>query len=99
MLDRWYHDSAWADAAEGLGYKPGAVVSGRLLYDSDADRYQVIDQAGDVLHPGLHCGQCFAVLLPDGWTDSRIEYGADGWYLVGTPFVGRLDNVQVKGVL
>lgn len=72
------------------------MIEGRLVYDAAADRYQVVDAAGEVQHPGLHCGECFAVQLPTGWEDTRIEYGADGWWLDGTPFRGRLDNLFVR---
>ena len=31
---------------------------------------------------GLHCGQCFDVMVGGRWKPTRIEYAAD-WYLVG----------------
>lgn len=72
------------------------MIAGRLVYDAGTDRYQIADEAGEIQHPGLHCGECFAVLLPEGWTDTRIELDGDGWYLVGTPLRGRLDNLFVR---
>ena len=66
------------------------------MYDTAAGRYQIVDGAGEVQHPGLHCGECFSVRLLDGWQDTRIEYGRDGWWLDGTPFRGVLENLYVR---
>lgn len=72
------------------------MIEGRLVYDERQDRYQIVDAAGEVQHLGLHCGECLAVLTPDGWQDTRAEYDSRGWYLVGMPFVGTLDNLFVR---
>ena len=65
------------------------MIEGRLVYAAGQDRYQIVDAAGEVQHPGLHCGECLAVMLPDGWTETRAEFDSRGWYLVGTGLTGQ----------
>lgn len=48
---------------------------GRLEYDQKRDRYLIVDEISGEELAELHCGHAFGVLLPDGWTDTRIEYG------------------------
>lgn len=72
------------------------MVEGRLVYDGGQDRYQIVDAAGEVQHLGLHCGECLAVLTPDGWQDTRAEYDSRGWFLVGTGLAGNLSNLFVR---
>ena len=68
-------------------FENGAKRS-RLIYNDDADRYEL---DGD----GLHCGDCIEVLLPDGWTATRVEYewNTHNWCLVG------LTGVQLDGLI
>ena len=77
------------------------VELGRLLWNSEELRFGVV-RAGskywrDWIVPGLHCGACFEVMLPDGtWQQTRLEYSDSlrglgeysRWYLVGTSFSG-----------
>lgn len=51
------------------------MIDGRLEYDQERDRYLVVDDVSGEELAELHCGHGLSVLLPDGWTDTRIEYG------------------------
>lgn len=54
----------------------------QLIYNEETDRYEMNGY-------GLHCGDCFEVLVFNGltnsaeWIETRIESNAEGWYLVG----------------
>lgn len=55
----------------------------QLIYNENTDRYELDGE-------GLHCGDCFEVLVVNGlsgkpeWIDTRIEYNNNhGWYLIG----------------
>lgn len=54
----------------------------QLTYNEETDRYELDGY-------GLHCGDCFEVLVWNGltnmaeWIATRIENNKDGWYLVG----------------
>ena len=48
-----------------------------LSYNREIDRYCIGTQ-------DLHCGDCFEVKNGEKWESVRIEYGAKGWYLIGT---------------
>lgn len=54
---------------------------GTLIYDHRADRMDIRFDSADS-YGGLHCGECFEVLVGKHWTPTRIEMG-EGWYLVG----------------
>jgi len=54
-----------------------------LRYNYEEDRVGVWDgNVDDWYISGLHCGMCFWV-RHGSWEPVRIEYGRDGWYLVG----------------
>ncbi|MFR5253067.1 MAG: DUF5348 domain-containing protein [Butyricicoccus sp.] len=59
----------------GRPYEQGA-----LIFDEQTDRYDIRDLAG--YYGGLHCGECFDVMIGGKWQPTRIEM-ADSWYLVG----------------
>ena len=67
---------------------------GNLFYDEETGRYDI--RFGlESFYGGLHCGECFEVLVKkDTWEPVRIEMG-DGWYLVGLPGI-RLDGLTVR---
>lgn len=54
----------------------------QITYNEDTDRYEIDGY-------GLHCGDCFEVLVFNGltnkaeWVETRIEGNNEGWYLVG----------------
>ncbi|MDD6588528.1 MAG: DUF5348 domain-containing protein, partial [Anaerobutyricum hallii] len=46
---------------------------------------------------GFHCGEGLEVLVDDKWVRTRMEMNpAREWYLVGTPYCGDLEYVQVR---
>lgn len=57
--------------------------TGNLFYDAERGRYDI--RFGlESFYGGLHCGDCFEVLVGDKWTPTRIEMGNDEhWYMVG----------------
>ena len=61
---------------------------GVLIYDDVIGRMDIrfgpLDYYG-----GLHCGECFDVMIGGKWKPTRIEMAAD-WYLVGI----RTDDLQ-----
>lgn len=59
------------------------MIQGRLGYNSDNGRYGILSM--DLWEDdGLHCGECFEVLIDGEWKADRIEYSHDTeeWYLV-----------------
>ena len=59
-----------------------------LVYDRATDRYDIRFDL-DRYYGGLHCGECFDVMVGGKWKPTRIEMAAD-WYLVGI----RTDDLQ-----
>ena len=57
------------------------MKQGALIFDERIDRYDIRFDLADY-YGGLHCGQCFDVMVGGRWKPTRIEYAAD-WYLVG----------------
>ena len=64
------------------------MKQGTLVYDHATDRYDIRFDL-DRYYGGLHCGECFDVMVRGKWKPTRIEMAAD-WYLVGI----RTDNLQ-----
>lgn len=57
------------------------MKQGILIYDSQTDRMDI--RFGNTeTYGGLHCGDCFEVLIGKKWEPTRIEM-ADHWYLIG----------------
>jgi hypothetical protein len=57
------------------------MESGKLIYNAEIDRLDMLFKDGDLLG-GFHCGDCIDVKLKDKWISTRIEYD-NGWYLCG----------------
>ncbi len=57
------------------------MKQGTLIYDESIGRYDIRFGLEDY-YGGLHCGECFDVLMGKKWEPTRIEMG-DDWYLVG----------------
>jgi len=57
------------------------MKQGELIYDENSGRYDIRFSLTDY-YGGLHCGECFDVLVNGKWKPTRIEMGGD-WYLVG----------------
>ena len=54
---------------------------GILIYDYESERYDIRFDLEEY-YGGLHCGECFDVLINGAWVSTRIEMYED-WYLVG----------------
>jgi hypothetical protein len=57
------------------------MKQGALIYSEKMDRYDIRFSLTDY-YGGLHCGECFDVMVNGTWKPTRIEKGKD-WYLVG----------------
>ena len=57
------------------------MKQGALIFDERTACYDIRFDLADY-YGGLHCGQCFDVMVGGRWKPTRIEYAAD-WYLVG----------------
>lgn len=57
------------------------MKQGALIFDEQTDRYDIRFDLADY-YGGLHCGECFDVVIGGKWRPTRIEM-ADRWYLVG----------------
>ena len=68
---------------------------GTLRFNPDTERWGVLS-GGEWICDGLHCGDHLSALVGGQWVRTRIEMGEQGWYLVGTPYCGALDHVQVE---
>jgi len=66
------------------------VKQGVLFYDELSKRYD-FEYSIEKYYDGLHCGECFEVLLNGNWIHTRIELDND-WYLVG------LKNISISGL-
>lgn len=69
------------------------MKQGTLVYDLATDRYDIRFDLG-CYYGGLHCGECFDVLIDGEWKPTRIEM-ADDWYLVGIR-TGDLQEMRVR---
>lgn len=70
---------------------------GALIHDLDTNRYDIRFSLNEY-YGGLHCGECFEVLIEDGsYVPVRIEYsyGFNKWCLIGLNDV-RLDGLKVR---
>ena len=67
---------------------------GYLVWESDQERYAIMCQ-GEKYRIGVKCGETLTVNVAGQWVDSRIDTDGGEWYLVGTPYRGNLQNVQV----
>jgi len=67
---------------------------GILVYDFQQERIDI--RFGlEEYYGGLHCGECFDVLVNDRWEPTRIEKGED-WYLVGIDRNIGLQGLKVR---
>lgn len=55
---------------------------GVLVYGEQQDRIDIRFGLKEY-YGGLHCGECFEVMIGDEWKPTRIENNSNGWYLVG----------------
>lgn len=59
------------------------MKQGALIFDEQTDRYDIRFDLTDY-YGGLHCGECFDVMISGKWKPTRIEMGMQqNWYLVG----------------
>ena len=64
------------------------MKQGTLVYDRVTERYDIRFDLNRY-YGGLHCGECFNVMVGGEWKPTRIEM-SDEWYLVGI----RTDDLQ-----
>lgn len=58
---------------------------GSLVFDAASGRYDIRFSL-ETYYGGLHCGECFEVLVKEVWVPVRIEMNMEQqWYLVGLP--------------
>ena len=57
------------------------MKQGALIFDKQTYRYDIRFDLSDY-YGGLHCGECFDVMIGGKWKPTRIEMG-ENWYLVG----------------
>jgi len=69
------------------------MKQGALIYDQGSGRYDIRFGLTDY-YGGLHCGECFEVLVNGRWKATRIEMG-DNWYLVGIK-ISSLSGLRVR---
>ena len=50
------------------------MKQGTLIFDERTDRYDIRFDLADC-YGGLHCRQCFDVMVGGRWKPTRIEYG------------------------
>ena len=72
------------------------MKQGRLGHNRSNGRYGLL--SSDLwIDTGFHCREGLEVLLDDEWVQTRMEMNlAREWYLVGTPYCGDLEYVQVR---
>lgn len=59
-----------------------AQKQGALIFDVQTDRYDIRFDLADY-YGGLHCGECFDVMIGGKWKPTRIEMSFEQeWYLV-----------------
>ena len=81
-------ESASPDSAAQLTKGVSTMKQGTLVFDMESGRYDIRFDLSSY-YGGLHCGECFDVMVGGKWKPTRIEMAAD-WYLVGI----RTDNLQ-----
>lgn len=71
------------------------MKQGALIFDETTDRYDIRFDLADY-HGGLHCGECFDVMIGGKWKPTRIEMNpSQEWYLVGIR-AGDLNGLRVR---
>ena len=53
------------------------MKQGALVFDEHTDRYDIRFDLNDY-YGGLHCGECFDVMVGGKWKPTRIELG-ESW--------------------
>lgn len=73
-------------------------TTGKLSYNSENERFGVLDSLDLWKDNGLHCGQTFDVLIDNQWVHDRIEMHSDKtWYLVESKLQGeQLEGLKVR---
>lgn len=98
-------DDRWVEEMEAERKAKNAVMTkGYLWYNTEEQRYGVIDASDCWAIEGLHCGACMEILIDeddDKWEPVRLEYNnsahelSRGWYLVGHSS-DDLDGLRVR---
>lgn len=72
------------------------MKTGTMFYNESNDRMDICFSDGST-HGGLHCGECFDVMIDGEYVPTRIEMGKD-WFLVeiGLRGVDALSGLKVR---
>lgn len=71
------------------------MKQGALIFDETTDRYDIRFDLADY-YGGLHCGDCFDMMIGGKWKPTRIEMNMEQeWYLVGVR-AGDLNGLRVR---
>lgn len=71
------------------------MKQGALIFDKTTDRHNIRFDLADY-YGGLHCGECFDVMIGGKWKPTRIEMNMEQeWYLVGVR-TGNLNGLRVR---
>jgi hypothetical protein len=73
------------------------MKTGKLFYNPANDRLGINFEDG-TRDDGLHCGTPLQALTIGGaWIDTRVEFAAEDWYLVGLFWPGTIpDGLTVR---
>lgn len=75
----------------------GEKKIGWLSYNCENERMGILDKMDLWDDDGLHCGECFEVLINDEWIADRIELSGGEWYLVYSKLKGnQLEGLKVR---
>ena len=71
--------------------------NGVLCYNNNNDRYGILGYDGWC---DIHCGDALDIKIKNKWITTTMEmiWGPSGgqWYLVDTPFRGRLPEIEAR---
>lgn len=73
--------------------------TGILGYNNDEKRVGILNSMDLWENTGLHCGECFEVLINNKWVSDRIEYRSINkeWYLVYSKLAGnQLEGLKIR---
>ena len=96
LENRSFHINRVFCQLKNLRKKVCFMTEGRLGYNPANDRYGLL--VSDLwVDSGFCCGECLEVLVDGKWISTRMEMSAERkWYLVDTPYYGKLEYVKVR---
>lgn len=69
---------------------------GKLFYNTELERMDIAFSDGH--YNGIHCGECFDIMVYDTWVPVRMEYdhARREWYLIGRK--GTVLDIPLEGL-